>query len=412
VLTLQFFKIFRGQPKLAHLLRVLINASEDIIHFILVFLVIFLNFAFSGYMIYGLFLESWSTPPRSINSAFRALMGDTDLMEMYTYAPVSTVLWFSLFAFSLIFVMLNLLLAITFDHYEMVKDNEGSVTGMFLQLKFLLQDLVDRNDGKWLRCLCCCCRRSSVPSHKAILKALAQGEGMSDQEFLSTQQWVTGPKTSWKKHAHRVSVQTELAESFKKTQEDAMPDLRKVCDDEDYLESLKLGCLAYTARESTPQEAKLNLLRELVSIAEADIEAMRIRLGQCGQRSKKTMKRFSTRIDTVEELVHASLAEIVSLAEHAGVPTGAVPTKSPATKAKLDSTMSSLRSLSGTAKSKALLSSSLKPVLEALGGQPDARKKMGSTIPQTSVQSWYAADRFIDSHHKRAGPEGASRHGN
>lgn len=416
VLTFQFFKIFRGQPKLAHMLKVLINASEDIIHFILVFLVIFLNFAFSGYMIYGLFLESWSTPARSINSAFRALMGSTDLMEMYKYAPVSTVLWFSLFAFSMIFVMMNLLLAMLFDHYEMVKDNEGSITGMFSQLKFLIQDLVDRNDGKFLRCLCCCCRRSAVPSHKRMLEALAlQGEGMTAKEFRSTQQWVTGPKTSWKKHAHRVSTQAEKEEDFKRTQEDAIVDLRKLCDDEDYLESLKFGCLAYTARESTRQEAKLNLLRELVSIAESDIEAMRIRLAQCGQRSKKIMKRFSTRIETVEELVHTSLAEVVSIAEHAGVPTGAVPTKSPATRARLDSTMSSLRSLSGTNKSKALLTGSLKPVLEALGaepGEPGHKKSEAAAHArlQTTVQSWHAADRFIDTHHKRAGPEGASRH--
>jgi hypothetical protein len=410
VLTLQFFKIFRGQPKLAHIARVLINATEDLIHFVIVFLVLFFNFAFSGFMIYGLVLEDWSTPGGAINSAFRALMGDVDLSEMYKFAPFSTVLWFSMFVFAMIFVMLNLLIAIVFDHYEIVKDDAGAVTGIFLQLQFFFADLKDRSDGSCFRCMCCCCRRSSLPSHKKMVEALAAGEGISHKELQAAQLWVTGHKKMWKETARNVATLSCDPTTFTRSVQDAMPDLKPLVADPDYLESLKSGCLAYTLREYNPQEAKLQLLRELVSISEEDIVEMRQRLAECGFRSKRTMNRFQRRIDAVEELVHTSLMEIVEIAEHAGVPTGSVETKSPAKKAQLDATMGSLRSLGKEEKTKAMLSSSLKPVLQGLG-QVDKKTTLraGLASNASTVTDWHKADSRIDTHHKRAGPAGASR---
>merc|ERR1740127_428477 len=62
VLTMQFFKVLRGQPKLAQLAKVLWLASEDLLHFVSIFALVFLTFAFAGFMIFGLRMESWSTP--------------------------------------------------------------------------------------------------------------------------------------------------------------------------------------------------------------------------------------------------------------------------------------------------------------------------------------------------------------
>merc|ERR1711933_465974 len=239
-----------------------------------------------------------------------------------------------------------------------------------------------------------------------MLKGLATREGMDPKELQSSQEWVTGPRLSHKRHHESVANLTESADiHLRPSYGNALQDLKETCDDFDYLESLREGCLRYADREYHPQEAKLQLLRELVSISEDDIAAMRQRLTDCGSRTKKNMTKFSSRIDVMEELVHKTLAEVVAISDHAGVPTTGQVSKAPARKAKLDMTVCSLRSLTNDAKSKEMLTGSLQPMLQELGHK-DKRRVMSKQVSQMAetVASWHRANETIDTHHKRAGP--------
>jgi hypothetical protein len=203
-LIFQFLKSFRGQPKLAQLTRTLMNSAEDLVHFVLAFVVLFLTFAFTGHLVYGLRLKAWSTATLSINSSFRALKGDVELTDMYDVAPFTTVVWFWLFLWSQIFVMNNLLLAQLYDHFQVVKAQANSFTTFLLQLKDVLRD-VHRREGKKMMCCFCCCRcrkRDDYPSHADMLEDLMDKAGYSPGEKHSVFRTVNGPKRM-RKHTEK-----------------------------------------------------------------------------------------------------------------------------------------------------------------------------------------------------------------
>lgn len=60
VIMFRFFKGFRGQPRIAVLLETFAIASVDFAHFFVIFLVVFLNYAVAGYVVYGIYLEEFA----------------------------------------------------------------------------------------------------------------------------------------------------------------------------------------------------------------------------------------------------------------------------------------------------------------------------------------------------------------
>jgi len=400
VLTLQIFKVLRGQPKLAQLASALLHAVEDLIHFVVVFLVLFLSFAFSGFMIFGLVLEEWSTPTGAMNSCFRSVLGFTDLEAMYEVAPVSTVMWYWLFLSVMIFLMMNLLLAVTYDHYILVKITCGQGTGVFAQLQAMLRDMMNRSD--WGRLCSFCSRDESIPRHSELLEELMVRCDFSQEERRGIHFSVLGAKWYRRERKRQGFVQGEagtdpsqLAPPLKPV----MQDFKHLGIDDEYIESLIEECKAHSCREYGAEETRVNQLRELVNQAEEDIAAMRDRLADCQEKTKAAMYHMTSRLEFLERMVHSTLAELVVIAGAAGVP-DAKPATSPSQRAKLDSTVGALRSLSPAARSESLLTGSVSRVLEHLG-----RGDEESRAARAGVEEWTRAMRRIDTRGKRVLPE-------
>eukprot|EP00927_Polykrikos_kofoidii_P038495 TRINITY_DN32874_c0_g1_i1.p1 TRINITY_DN32874_c0_g1~~TRINITY_DN32874_c0_g1_i1.p1 ORF type:complete len:959 (+),score=163.07 TRINITY_DN32874_c0_g1_i1:79-2877(+) len=325
VLTLQFFRVFRGQPKLAQLSFVLMSAAEDLLHFLVLFLVFLLNFAFSGFMIYGLELEDWCTPLRAVTTSLKTLMGDTDLERMYEVAPVSTVAWFVLFLACLTFTILNLLLAMIFDRYTLVKASAGAVTGLVQQTKLFLRDTRKRCKCRdFFEFLCspcfkfgCCRRREDMRSSDEMLEELMfQCEfGQKDRRLVRGS--VLGPK--FQRKLAETKMFTGEAMAATAANEPSGPDLLKMNLDQDYVDVLVEEALKYSQAEADPNDLKTAQLRELVARAEADIAAMQERILVCQERCKFSLAGMMKQLQQVEVLVHNSLAELVLVAYSAGV---------------------------------------------------------------------------------------------
>ncbi len=94
---------------------------------------VFFNFAFGGHALFGAFLDSYSTPNKAINTSFLALLGDFNYTEMLEVAPITASLWFWSFMIFTSFILLNLLIAIIFDHYMVVRDEVGETKGLGTQ---------------------------------------------------------------------------------------------------------------------------------------------------------------------------------------------------------------------------------------------------------------------------------------
>jgi len=122
LLVLKFLEVCTGSPRLAVITAALHGCCVDLVHFLFVFAVVFANFALGAYLLFGHQLEEWSKVDLSLNTAFRALMGDFDFQRMWLIAPVSSITWFWLFMVLIVLVMLNMFLAIVLDAHAEVKE--------------------------------------------------------------------------------------------------------------------------------------------------------------------------------------------------------------------------------------------------------------------------------------------------
>jgi len=125
VVVSRFLKVFSYQPRLALVTSTLAQASTDIIHFGVVFMVVFAVYTVSGMMLFGQELESFAGLDRATSSVFQMLLGEFDYQEMVQVGRLDTTIWFVSFMLLVVNVMLNMLLAIILDRYTEVKGGLG-----------------------------------------------------------------------------------------------------------------------------------------------------------------------------------------------------------------------------------------------------------------------------------------------
>jgi len=125
VVVSRFLKVFSYQPRLALVTSTLGQASTDIIHFGVVFMVVFAVYTVSGMMLFGQELANFAGLDRATNSVFQILLGEFDYDEMVQVGRLDTVLWFVSFMLLVVNIMLNMLLAIILDRYTEVKGGLG-----------------------------------------------------------------------------------------------------------------------------------------------------------------------------------------------------------------------------------------------------------------------------------------------
>jgi len=317
LLTLQFFSVFRGQPKLAQLAKTVLHAGEDLMHYMVLFIIIFLNFAFAGLMLFGLNMEEWSTPGKAINTSFQTLTGYIDIATMYEVAPISTIVWVSLFVMSMLMVMVNLLLATICDHFTIIKARADSNTGIGMQFRFLLRDFLcrpklDRRAST----------RQQYPLHDTMLKEIISRAKLPDSMSHAINQSVIEPKfvrTERENHLFSGKMLDDTGDGNQATKM-VQKDFEELGVNPYYADLLQLECHRFCQTESNPEERRVAQLRELVCMAEADIGLMRTRLATCQDITGTNMRKLSRRLMDLETMVHNNLVQLVDIADTTGVP--------------------------------------------------------------------------------------------
>merc|ERR1719387_1099448 len=74
LVMLRLFKSFNAQPRLGIVTRTLSRSANDMAHFLLVFMTIFISFTVSGTVLFGQDLGDFATFPRAFHTCFRAMM--------------------------------------------------------------------------------------------------------------------------------------------------------------------------------------------------------------------------------------------------------------------------------------------------------------------------------------------------
>eukprot|EP00919_Chromeraceae_sp_WS-2016_P038579 GHVR01092136.1.p1 GENE.GHVR01092136.1~~GHVR01092136.1.p1 ORF type:complete len:1256 (-),score=260.69 GHVR01092136.1:98-3418(-) len=108
-----------AHPRIALLINTIVTALDDLIHFFISFMVIYVLSAFLGFFMYGDTVQGFKTIGSAIFTQFQMLIGDWPWQEdsedplMYLY--------FTAFALIVFFILLNFFLAIIIDAYSEVK---------------------------------------------------------------------------------------------------------------------------------------------------------------------------------------------------------------------------------------------------------------------------------------------------
>lgn len=137
----KFFQAFQANPRLAVITTTLREASVDMLHFLLIFGIVFINYALGGHLLFGKQLKEWKSLGASVNACFLVLMGDFSYEEMYAIAPIVSQLWFWTYMLLVFLVMLNMLLAIVMDAYSNVKEQSQSSDSLYAQMWSLAQEV-------------------------------------------------------------------------------------------------------------------------------------------------------------------------------------------------------------------------------------------------------------------------------
>eukprot|EP01102_Stenamoeba_stenopodia_P021819 TRINITY_DN8898_c0_g1_i1.p1 TRINITY_DN8898_c0_g1~~TRINITY_DN8898_c0_g1_i1.p1 ORF type:complete len:824 (-),score=205.14 TRINITY_DN8898_c0_g1_i1:71-2542(-) len=120
ILFVKMFKFLRVNRRLSMLWSTLGRASSDLLAFLFLFLIIFMGFTFTGYLIWGPYLSEWSTVWGSFEILFQMTLGDSVVNEYNSMVPIHrilTPLYFFIFVFLLFFALVNMFLAIINDAY-------------------------------------------------------------------------------------------------------------------------------------------------------------------------------------------------------------------------------------------------------------------------------------------------------
>ena len=115
-------------PKISIIAKTITNGLDDVFHFMLVFVSIFVTMAWLAHWSFGMDKEPFSSMPTALNTCFQMLIGEYPWGPEHTEGLVQKV-WLVVYTFLIYFVTINVLLAIIVEAYLGVKkDNEDDVS--------------------------------------------------------------------------------------------------------------------------------------------------------------------------------------------------------------------------------------------------------------------------------------------
>lgn len=169
-------------------------------------------------------------------------------------------------------------------------------------------------------------------------------------------------------------------------QEFAEDDLVDLDVDEGYIQSLCKETARYVQDHYDFDERREGQLREIVSMGYDVMTQMRERIAMCQSYTGDEMSGLGRRLDALEVVVHRSLEELVKLAEGANISTKGQPALNMKSKARMDSTVSSLRSLDASMRTKGMMTGSLHDVLDNLKEKDEERSPQKKRPTQRSIK--------------------------
>ncbi|XP_039217130.1 polycystin-2 isoform X3 [Crotalus tigris] len=118
---IKLFKFISFNRTMNQLSTTMSRCAKDILGFAIMFFIIFLAYAQLAYLVFGTQVNDFSTFQDSVFTQFRILLGDFDFTEVEEANRILGPVYFTSFVFFMLFILLNMFLAIINDTYSEVK---------------------------------------------------------------------------------------------------------------------------------------------------------------------------------------------------------------------------------------------------------------------------------------------------
>eukprot|EP00271_Cylindrocystis_brebissonii_P012760 TRINITY_DN31_c0_g1_i5.p1 TRINITY_DN31_c0_g1~~TRINITY_DN31_c0_g1_i5.p1 ORF type:complete len:1582 (+),score=269.36 TRINITY_DN31_c0_g1_i5:725-5470(+) len=134
LMVLRILKLMDFQPRMGIITRTVAKAAPDLAHFFLFFFVIFFGFAVFGHLVFGRSIDQFRTMAISLTTCFEALSGDDSvnmyLVELEGAELLAGVLFWWSYIIIMVFVVLNLLIAIIVEAFVGVRQGTENAPSM------------------------------------------------------------------------------------------------------------------------------------------------------------------------------------------------------------------------------------------------------------------------------------------
>ena len=134
-LTKRFMFCQKANPRLDIVVQTINHCSVNVVHFAIVFLAIFLCYAFAGHFLLGHKNKGWDS---MLGSLFMLWSTELSMADVYDFSvPVQAVCYFWSLSYQILVqqVMLNMLYCIVFDSYAFVKTRAGAPLTLYAQIR-------------------------------------------------------------------------------------------------------------------------------------------------------------------------------------------------------------------------------------------------------------------------------------
>lgn len=125
----------KANPRLDIVVQTINHCSVNVVHFAIVFLAIFLCYAFAGHFLLGHKNKGWDS---MLGSLFMLWSTELSMADVFDFSvPVQAVCYFWSFSYQILVqqVMLNMLYCIVFDSYAFVKTRAGAPLTLYAQIR-------------------------------------------------------------------------------------------------------------------------------------------------------------------------------------------------------------------------------------------------------------------------------------
>jgi hypothetical protein len=323
VVSARFLKGFLSQSKLAMLQTPIARGFWEAVHFMVIFLLVFANYAVGGRILFGAELAAWSTYARAASSSVQIMLGNFAFEEMYEVAPVTGTIWFWSFLVVIVFLLMNLLLVMVIDKVTDFRREIGHTPTIFNEAYHGLRDLGWRFG--W--------RKEQLVDREFRMAISNPYEGMVDALMEES-----GLPESWQEASQLNCLEFRL---MKRKMEDALLDgdlsTHKGSAYTNSLELRKMGCDAMTAehlleecqshfenQEILKDQSAIHQVREFVKLLQRQKFSLEEHCSTVEGGLDEDQEALSACLDRLEDSVRSSL-EGFTLLRHLGVDSLAPP---------------------------------------------------------------------------------------